>query len=116
MANVITIEKAMGDMKVAHGDTENVVDAVLRDVAYGVKRSIEAQWPIDTGDSLAGFEVSSPDPGKWILTNDMDYVPEVWDDPAHGGPPALIERLVDQAIDPDKLSELISERILALLK
>jgi hypothetical protein len=118
MAKSVSIDQVIKNLKVAQGEVFNVVDAVLRDITFDVKGDIESGWPVDTGRSIAGFETKrtseAQDVVKWSVVNDVEYVPSVWDDPAHGGPPGLVYRLIADAYDKDAAAR-ISERILKLL-
>ena len=117
MAKTVSIAEAIRNLEVAQGEVFNVVDAVLRDITTDVKGDIEGGWPVDTGESIAGFETrreASPDKVKWSIINEVPYTASVWDDPAHGGPPGLIFRLLDD-VDTKDATKRISKRISRLL-
>jgi len=116
------LNDSIKNIQVARGEIFNVVDAVLRDVAYGAKADIESEWPVakeDGGTSLAGFETeresNDVDKVTWSVVNDVDYVPYVHDEPKYGGPPGLIFRLVADIEENKTVEDYISDGIASLL-
>lgn len=114
-----TLQLAIADMKVVKGELPNVMDAAMRDITFSIKDQLEADWPVDTGRSLAGFATKherSGDEISWSIVNDVDYAPFVHDDPRHGGPPGLATRLIRDIIAKQNYTHMISKRVMRLFK
>lgn len=108
----------MQDFDVLQGETDNILKAALRDIGGEVKDHVQANWPIDTGKSHDGFELEEGEGVRWDLVNDVEYVEHVWSHPNQGGPPALIDKLLDDAVDAigDDPELYISDRVRQLLR
>ena len=118
MTKKLTPEQTIAELKVAQGDVFNVMDAVLRDAVYSMKQDIENQWPVDTGESIAGFETKRTVDATsivWSIINDVEYVPTVWASRGRGGPPGLVYRVI-ATFNETEVLERISNRILDLLE
>lgn len=62
-----------------------------RAAAAYARELMVAVWPVDTGESLAGWAVVESS-GAWWLYNSVEYVEYVHIQPEYGGPPGLADR------------------------
>jgi hypothetical protein len=73
-----------------------LVEGVLRDVAENILSAIVSQWPVDTGLSLAGFDIHTASPTSILVYNEVPYTEYV-----HEG---LADQVFDQAIAAERTS------------
>ena len=106
------------DLVVVQGETENVLSAALREASTVVLNHVTANWPIDTGVSLAGWHIVKDAPLEFSIVNQVPYTSFVWIHPNQGGPPPLWVILIEEALVAleDDVTAFLSDRVLQLLE
>jgi hypothetical protein len=92
----LDVDEAMAGVRV-RGETPDLRAVAIQEAAEAIRSFIVAQWPVDTGLSVAGFKVQQRGE-RWWVVNEVDYVEFVWEQAAYGGPPGLIYRIAEPAI------------------
>ena len=107
----------LGAIDVLRGEADNILSAALRDASTVVLEHVTANWPVDTGTSLAGWRIHKSGDLSYSLVNDVDYTSWVWIHPNQGGPPPLWQILTSEAITAinEDVTTFLSDRVLDLL-
>lgn len=90
------LDDILSDLRDFDSDAEEMITLAGRMSAQVVYDHIVANWPVASGASRAGWDITEVSPTHIVVENSTDYAMYVHSHPNQDGPPPLAERLYDE--------------------